>query len=209
MKTKFLKTKIAAMAAVMAMSAASSMTAMAAPRSPELDSIINPAAGEVPVTLEVRASYKVALPAEITMDYKTEGSIMKDEPVFTANYDVIVMGQVPSDLAVSVKGSDVEMTVEGEDKAFTAENWMNFEANKETKTQEFFATSADVKENKEDSRHFDCVLEQKAEGIDAGNYNGVAGFKFKLVDASSISNGNEGYTEVIEVIEDGGGRNTF
>ncbi len=182
MKTK----KIAAMAAVTTMTMASAMTAFAAPRSPELDSIINPAAGEVPVTLEVKASYKVALPAVIEMDYKTEGSIIKDEPVFTADYDITVMGQIPSNLGVHVAGSDVEMTVEGDaTKAFTAENYMDVEANAETKTQEFTAVSADVNESSEASKHFKNVLEQKAEGIDAGAYNGVAGFTFKLVDVAA------------------------
>ena len=62
---------------------------------------------------------------------------------------------------------------------------MDVEANAETKTQEFTAVSADVKEKAEDSKQFKNVLEQKAEGIDAGAYNGVAGFTFKLVDVAA------------------------
>ena len=133
--------------------------------------LVNPTAGEVPVTLTVEANYTVALPASIDLDYDTEGVVL-GKPAFQADYDVKVEGTLPTGFDLEVTCDDVTLTGAAD---LAVQNG-------------FGATSGNIGQKvakvtaPETDGTINGHMETDANGVVNGTYTGTAEFTYKLVE---------------------------
>ncbi len=134
---------------------------------------INPSKGEIPVTLTVEANYKVSLPAQVDLEYTSDGAVT-EAPAFAADYDVVTTGSLPSEKALEITCEDVTLTGDVELVATNGFNATAGDAGVKT-----VAVSADEIDGMTVKGH----LETAAHGVSNGTYEGTANFSYKLVNA--------------------------
>lgn len=158
--TKNLITKICAMTLATTM-----ITSFAA------ESINNPSLGDVPVICKSEIEYKVKLPATIDLQLDDTG----DDTLYKCDYDIVVSG-VANGKWFHIEADDIELENENGKKLIVPnkmranidDEWQNPYTHEETITEDGVTILGTARINSKD--------------IQPGNYNGMANYKFNLVE---------------------------
>ncbi len=152
-----------------------SVTAFAA----EGAELINPSKGDCRVELKVEANYTVKLPAQVNLEYASEGLVNVD-PAFMADYDVTVKGLIPEKQGLEITCKDVTLT--GDDSK-TLDVVNGFDAARNNAGAKVVTVKAAEINDQAEGHAVAGHMETLAHGVNAGTYQGTADFADRLVNA--------------------------